>query len=81
MNKTNKAGPTGRFPKGKIHPDDEGELAIGLAIDEEKGVVVVEFGVPTDWFAMYPEEATSFADDLLNKANKLRELKKEKHGI
>ena len=71
-------GPTGRFPRGKLCPEDKGELAVGLAIDEEKGIIVMQFGAPMDWIGMRPDEATVFADTLLNLANILRA--KEKNG-
>lgn len=71
------AGPTGRFPAGKINPDDAGELRIVIAISEEKQVIVINFGRPTAWLALEPAEAIELADDLLNKANKLNELKGE----
>jgi len=70
-------GPTGRFPKGKLSPEDKGELAIAIGADEEKGVIVIRFGKPMSWIAMYPDEAVALADDLLNKAHKLSELKGE----
>lgn len=75
-------GPTGRFPDGKIHPDDEGELALLLGTDEERGVIIIHFGQPTKWLGLLPEQAIVIADDLINKANSLIELRteKEKYG-
>ena len=71
---TSEIGPTGTFPKGKICPEDEGELAIGMSIDPEKKIIVIEFGKPVAWLGLHVEEATQIADDLLNKVNKLSEL-------
>lgn len=72
MSKENsKLGPTGEFPDGKIHPDDEGELKIEIGIDVEKNIVVMHFGRPMAWIGMIPEQAMEIADDLINKANML----------
>lgn len=74
-------GPTGRFPKGKLSVDDKGELAVGLAIDEKKGTIIMDFGVPIKWIGMSPEEAMVLADALINLAHTLNELKgKENNG-
>lgn len=76
----NEFGPTGRFPKVKLYPDDKGELTVGLTIDEEKGVIIMAFGAPMEWLAMRSEEATAFADSLINFANELDKLKTEKEN-
>jgi hypothetical protein len=48
-------GPTGKFPQGKVHANDEGELVIGVAADVAHGQVVVNFGTPVAWFALPPD--------------------------
>jgi hypothetical protein len=54
-----KLGPTGEFPRGKLNKTDEGALMI--AVGHENGVVRVEFGTPTAWIGLPPEEALAFA--------------------
>jgi hypothetical protein len=63
-----KFGATGRFPRGKLNEDDEGELALGIARDPDTGHVHIRFGSPVAWFALPPEEAIEFAQAILRKA-------------
>lgn len=70
MAKENEIGPTGQFPDGKAFPGDEGELVIGMAIDPERKLIVMDFGV---LIAFKPEQAIAVADDLISKANLLME--------
>ena len=43
-------GATGKFPQGKIDPDDEGELRV--AITREGDNVILNFGKPVAWLAL-----------------------------
>lgn len=67
-----KAGPTGKFPDGKIGPDDDGELAVKLSITPE-GYLRFDFGLPTAWFAMPPEMAEQFAASIQNAVEFMRQ--------
>lgn len=58
-----KFGATGKFPDGKIGPDDEGELTLGVVRDSQ-GRVHVNFGKPVQWLAMPPEKAIELANML-----------------
>jgi hypothetical protein len=60
-------GSTGKFPDGKIHPADEGELSLGVAHDNE-GYVFLNFGTPVKSIAMPQEQAINFARLILNHA-------------
>lgn len=71
MTDEDKIGPTGQFPGGKIDPDDQGELAIGLAIDEVRELIIIEFGAHVAWLGLTPQQAIALAADLKDKANKL----------
>jgi hypothetical protein len=62
-------GATGRFPEGKLHRTDEGELQFGIA--HKDGKVIVNFGKPVAWFAMPAEKAREFAAVLLHHAREV----------
>jgi hypothetical protein len=64
-------GATGRFPQGKYTPQDEGEIAFGVAADKTAGKVIINFGKPTAWVGMDKEQALALAESLINKANEL----------
>ena len=59
-------GATGRFPDGKISDNDEGEIAIGIAV--YRGKVLFNFGKPVQGIGFTPEQAEQIGRDLLNKA-------------
>lgn len=73
-------GPTGKFPQGIYGSSDQGELAIGMGIDEERELIIVEFTVPVIWLGLEPEQAIAIADDLINKANKIIHKQGAKDG-
>jgi hypothetical protein len=60
-------GATGRFPEGKLTPEDEGEIQI--AIGHKDGKVVVDFGKPTVWIGFTPAQARDIADLLMLRAD------------
>ena len=64
---TEKLGATGKFPEGKLHPGDEGELNLGVARDAH-GNVHLNFGKEIAWVAMPPEVAINLARALLKHA-------------
>lgn len=59
-------GPTGQFPEGKLTDKDEGETAFRIGTVE--GKVVLEFGEPTAWVGMSPEQAMGLAKILYKRA-------------
>lgn len=65
-------GATGRFPRGKALPDDEGELRVGYAIQD--GALLVFFGKPITWFGLDAPELETFIAAL---QGKLAEMKGE----
>lgn len=67
--KKSKLGPTGRFPKGKINKDDEGELQ--LAVFSKNGRVFIEFGCAVKWLGMDPNGAIAIGKALIEKAKSL----------
>jgi hypothetical protein len=64
---SNKFGPTGKYPHGKLGPTDEGELQFGVAHDAD-GNVHVNFGKPVAWFALPQEQAINLARLILGHA-------------
>jgi hypothetical protein len=64
---TDKPGPTGEFPKGKLRADDRGELAVAISLRAD-GTIFMEFGTSVTWLAMSREDAIVLAHLLLEKA-------------
>jgi hypothetical protein len=69
-----KPGPTGQFPRGKLHESDEGELRARCAVDREKKVMIIDFGKPVTWLALDRVAARAFIDGLLAKVVELEKL-------
>lgn len=61
-----KFGATGKFPRGKLNADDEGELRYGIAHDH--GKILVKFGKPVELLGFDPQSARALANALLRKA-------------
>ncbi len=64
-------GPTDKFPRGKVHKYDEGELRLAVATDYQKGVVVIDFGGQVTWLALEKDKAMEFANLILKHAASL----------
>lgn len=62
-------GATGRFPEGKIHDSDEGEISFGVGVKD--GKIVIEFGKPVAWLGMHPSQAIELGTMLRTKAKRL----------
>lgn len=59
------------YPHGKKYEDDEGELAIRIAVDPAAGVVRIDFGKPIQWIALEPAQALGLAELIARKASAL----------
>jgi hypothetical protein len=59
-------GATGRFPRGKLTADDEGELRFVVA--HKPGKVVIDFGRSVAWIALDPADVRQLAEVLLRQA-------------
>jgi len=68
-------GATGKYPKGQMHKDDEGELKVAMAVDEKSKRIVIDFGKPIAWIGLTSQEAQTLAIALVQNANKLDQLK------
>lgn len=65
-------GATGRFPQGALDPvEDEGELRLAIAADQDAGVVRIGFGKPVAWLGLPRAEALQLADKIAWQARKL----------
>ena len=56
------------YPRGKIAPDDQGELAFAVAVDPAIKAVVVRFTKPVDWIGLDRASALHLADLLIHRA-------------
>jgi hypothetical protein len=62
-------GATQQFPQGKLTPEDEGEIRVGVTV--YNGKVVIDFGKPTSWMGMDAEQARSLGHLLIHRAREL----------
>ncbi len=67
MKKPLNLGATGRFPEGKLNPDDEGELRCAIHIEAD--CVRLDFGKNVSWLSVTPTDARRLAALLIEKAN------------
>lgn len=51
----NEIGRTGRYPEGKLHQRDEGEIAFAVGTQQDK--VILNFGTPVTWVGMPAQNA------------------------
>jgi hypothetical protein len=71
-NETPRLGATGNFPLGQINPEDQGEIAVGIAVDRTNQRIVMNLGPrPVKWVSMTTAEARAFGDALRKKATEL----------
>lgn len=66
-------GGTGEYPMGKLTASDEG--AIQFQIGVKNGKVVMDFGTPTAWVGMDPQQAADLATILLKRAREAGRLR------
>jgi len=65
-----KFGATGKYPRGKLHKYDEGELQMGIAHD--RNYVHINFGKPVVWFSMSPEDTLKMASMMVEHAMSIK---------
>ena len=56
----------GEYPDGRLNPEDQGALAVGIA--HQNGKVVMQFPKPTTWIGFTPEQAIEMAESLIDHA-------------
>ena len=59
------------YPEGRMGPNDEGELAFAVGVNQESGTVVINFNKPVHWVGMGPADAVRLAEMLIGKARAL----------
>lgn len=65
------AGATGKFPDGKMTPEDKGQIAIKVGTVDNK--VVMDFGKEQiNWIGLTPEEAIALGRILFEKADLIK---------
>lgn len=62
----NRLGATGKYPRGKLNADDEGELR--MAVGRQGDIVRIDFGKPVAWLGLPFAEARAFAEAILKHA-------------
>lgn len=67
----NRIGPTGRFPRGRIGPHDEGEIQLAISTDVASQTIILHFGKATAWIGLGVAEARALADVLVKHADRL----------
>jgi hypothetical protein len=60
-----------QYSAGRVGPDDDGDLAIAIAADKAKNIVVIRFGKPVEWIGLGPAEVNDLINLLMSK---LRDL-------
>jgi hypothetical protein len=56
------------YSEGRASVTDDGDLALAVAADRAKKIVVIDFGKQVDWIGMGPEQAVGLAEMLIAKA-------------
>lgn len=67
---SNKLGPTGKYPEGKLNDNDDGELRIAIGTESDK--VKILFETDVSWFAMNPDEAIQLGEAIIKQALKIK---------
>ena len=62
-------GPTGAFPDGKLTPNDDGELTLGVTVHD--GRLIIAFGKPVEWIGLDRPTAEAFIDGLLRRLTEI----------
>ncbi len=57
------------FPRGKLNDEDEGALAIGVAVRDR--TVIINFFKPIVWIGMDRATALAFAENIRRNAEKI----------
>lgn len=64
-----------QYPRGKIGPEDEGQLQFGIATDHSYRIVRIAFNKPVAWLGLAESDARALAAKLIEKADELKQNK------
>lgn len=59
-----------QFPRGKLCEGDEGALALSVGVRDK--TIVIDFGKDLSWLGMPKDQAISFANVIIAKANQIK---------
>lgn len=59
------------WPEGRLSGDDEGSFVFIVSADADTDLVKVDFGKPTQWVAMSPQQAIDIAQSLIKQARSI----------
>ena len=59
------------YSKGRLGPEDDGDLYVQMAVDKERKKIIIDFGKSVTWVALDPEGAKSMAELILAKVKEM----------
>ena len=59
------------YSEGRLHKDDEGDLAMAITADHQNGVVILDFGKRVKWLGLPPDQAVRLAESLIASARQV----------
>ena len=59
------------YPQGRMGHEDDGVLALAVAVDRPHGTVIIRFGKPVEWIGLGRKETEGLIDMLQMKLNEL----------
>jgi hypothetical protein len=65
-------GATGRFPRGKLCNEDDGEIKIDVTCDMKTATVLINFGKPVEFIGFTADQAIDLAELLQRRADEVR---------
>jgi len=78
-----KAGPTGKFLRGKAIEKDEDKLSISFKLGigkNNQAIIIMDFGVPASWIGLEPDMIDNLCETLQRAKGQALELQ-IKHGL
>lgn len=58
-----------KYPRGKLCQDDEGQLAIGIAVQDK--TLIIDFGKQIKWIGMDKAMAIQFGETIIRRAKEI----------
>lgn len=64
--------PLRNYSMGRIGPEDDGDLAMAVAVDRPHKVIILRFGKPVEWIGLNVEHAEAVVNMLTEKIAELK---------